>query len=61
MKVSELEGQKKKEWLEFLADFHQGKLSHHSRDFLYRHVKARLGLTFTRDRFARYLKAQDDQ
>ena len=58
VKVSELTGPKKKEWEEFLADYHTGKLRHHSRGFLYRHVCARLGLTFTKDRFARYLKVQ---
>lgn len=58
MKVSELSGAKKKEWEDFLVDYREGRLKHHSRGFLYRHVCARLGLTFTRDRFARYLKVQ---
>lgn len=56
MKVSQLKGAKRKEWDTFLANYREGRLSHHSRSFLYQHVKARLGLTFTRDRFARYLK-----
>ncbi|MAT51528.1 MAG: hypothetical protein CMK32_10135 [Porticoccaceae bacterium] len=56
MKVSELSGAKKKEWDSFLSDYHTGKLSHHSRRFLYEAAKARMGLTFTFDRFTRYLK-----
>ena len=60
LRVSELKGQKKVEWEQFLKDFHAGKLRHHSRAFLYAHVKARLGLTFSRDRFSRYLKKHDE-
>lgn len=58
-RVSELKGQQKLEWEQFLRDFHAGKLRHHSRAFLFAHVKARLGLTFSRDRFSRYLKKQN--
>jgi hypothetical protein len=56
MKVSDLTGKKREEWDGFLKDYHDGKLKHHSRKFLYQHVRARLGLTFSMDRFARYLK-----
>lgn len=56
MKVSDLEGAQKDEWDQFLKDYHSGKLNHHSRKFLFRHVKARLGLTFSWDRFTRYLQ-----
>jgi len=61
MKVSELKGEKLKEWKRFLANYGQGKVSQHSRAFLHRHVCARLGLTITIDRFGRHLKRAREQ
>lgn len=56
MKVSELKGSKLEEWKRFLELYSQGKMSHHSRSFMHKHVCARLGLTITVDRFGRHLK-----
>lgn len=61
MNVKQLKGEKLREWERFLRNYGEGKLSHHSRSFLHKHVCARLGLTITIDRFGRHLKRAREQ